>query len=251
MDSKKFLDANGLLYFWQKIKNLFVRQETGKGLSSNDYTSADKEKLTNIASNAQVNVIETVKVNGTAQEISNKAVNITVPTTTSVLENDSNFVVDPNYNHTDNNFTNALKEKLENSEENAIETIKVNGSEQIITNKAVNISVPTNTNQLTNGAGYQTASDVENAINSKLTSAVRYKGTVASYSNLPTENNIIGDMYNVQTDDSTHGIKAGDNVVWDGSAWDIQSGTIDTSNFIEEGDLVEISNSEIDTIVAS
>ena len=127
----------------------------------------------------------------------------------------------------------------------------MNGSEQIITNKAVNISVPTNTNQLTNGAGYQTASDVENAINSKLTSAVRYKGTVASYSNLPTENNIIGDMYNVQTDDSTHGIKAGDNVVWDGSAWDIQSGTIDTSNFIEEGDLVEISNSEIDTIVAS
>ena len=36
------LNENGLLYFWQKIKNLFVQKETGKGLSTNDYTTAEK-----------------------------------------------------------------------------------------------------------------------------------------------------------------------------------------------------------------
>lgn len=39
------LDNNGLLYLWQKIKNLFVQKESGKGLSTNDYTTAEKNKL--------------------------------------------------------------------------------------------------------------------------------------------------------------------------------------------------------------
>lgn len=37
-----------------------------------------------------------------------------VPTKTSELENDNNFVSDTNYIHTDNNFTNEEKAKLEN-----------------------------------------------------------------------------------------------------------------------------------------
>ena len=56
----------------------YVTSETGKGLSSNDFTTTEKNKLSNIAANAQVNVIETIKVNGTALTVSNKAVNITV-----------------------------------------------------------------------------------------------------------------------------------------------------------------------------
>ena len=39
-----------------------------------------------------------------------------------------------------------------------IDTIKVNGTTQTITDKTVDISVPTNNNQLTNGAGYITSS---------------------------------------------------------------------------------------------
>lgn len=52
----KYLDSNGLLYFWQKIKNLFVVKEEGKGLSTNDYTTTEKNKLAGIASGAEVNV---------------------------------------------------------------------------------------------------------------------------------------------------------------------------------------------------
>lgn len=52
----------------------------GKGLSTNDYTTAEKNKLGGIAAGAQVNVIESIKVNGRAQAIASKGVNITVPT---------------------------------------------------------------------------------------------------------------------------------------------------------------------------
>ena len=45
----KFLDENGLLYFWQKIVNKFVAKETGKGLSTNDYTNDEKTKLGGLA----------------------------------------------------------------------------------------------------------------------------------------------------------------------------------------------------------
>lgn len=62
--------------------NTKVDKEEGKVLSSNDYTTAEKSKLAGIAEGAQVNVIETVKVNGTALTPSDKAVNITVPAVT-------------------------------------------------------------------------------------------------------------------------------------------------------------------------
>ena len=44
--ANSYLDKNGLLYLWQKITTKFVAKETGKGLSTNDYTASDKEKLT-------------------------------------------------------------------------------------------------------------------------------------------------------------------------------------------------------------
>lgn len=97
----KYLDNDGLLYLWQKIKDVFatktalsekVDKVSGKGLSTNDYTTTEKNKLSGIASGAQANVIETVKVNGTALTPSSKAVNVTVPTKTSDITNDSGFI---------------------------------------------------------------------------------------------------------------------------------------------------------------
>lgn len=64
---------------------------SGKGLSTNDYTSKEKQKLSDIASGAQVNVIESVKVNGTKLTPSSKAVDVTVPTKVSQLTNDNGF----------------------------------------------------------------------------------------------------------------------------------------------------------------
>uniref|UniRef100_UPI00295ECBBD hypothetical protein n=1 Tax=Faecalibacillus intestinalis TaxID=1982626 RepID=UPI00295ECBBD len=67
--------ALGKIKAWGEGK--FVAQETGKGLSSNDYTTVEKTKLDGVATGAQVNKIESVKVNGTALTIdSSKAVNV-------------------------------------------------------------------------------------------------------------------------------------------------------------------------------
>lgn len=38
----KYLDDNGLLYFWGKLKAYFVAKEAGKGLSTNDFTDTLK-----------------------------------------------------------------------------------------------------------------------------------------------------------------------------------------------------------------
>lgn len=58
-----------------KITNK-VDKVAGKGLSENDYTTAEKEKLAGIATGAQVNVIETLKVDGVTVTPNGKAVNI-------------------------------------------------------------------------------------------------------------------------------------------------------------------------------
>lgn len=55
--------------------------------------------------------IKDIKVNGTSVK-SGEDVEITIPTKTSNLTNDSDFVSDRNYVHTDNNFTTPEKQKL-------------------------------------------------------------------------------------------------------------------------------------------
>lgn len=61
-----------------------VNTEQGKGLSTNDYTDSEKTKLAGINNGAQANVLEAVKVGGTALTITNKAVNIELVTTTDI-----------------------------------------------------------------------------------------------------------------------------------------------------------------------
>lgn len=55
-----------------------VDKVDGKGLSSNDFTTAEKTKLENIAANAEVNVIEKVQIAGVDLSITDKTVNIPV-----------------------------------------------------------------------------------------------------------------------------------------------------------------------------
>ena len=55
-----------------------VDKEPGKGLSANDFTNTLKDKLDGIESGAEVNKINSISVNGVAQTISNKAVNLDV-----------------------------------------------------------------------------------------------------------------------------------------------------------------------------
>lgn len=65
---------------------------SSKGLSTNDYTNAEKEKLRNIDDNAQVNVIEQITLNGEVIQAVNKSVDIPIPTNISAFVNDAGYL---------------------------------------------------------------------------------------------------------------------------------------------------------------
>ena len=95
IDLTKLIDLDLIAYFKSKLDTVLagkVDKETGKGLSTNDYTAEEKAKLANIAAGAQVNVLEGIQKNGQTITPVNKIVNIPVPVNTSDLNNDSGFV---------------------------------------------------------------------------------------------------------------------------------------------------------------
>lgn len=61
----KYLNSAGVTYLWGQIKGNFVAKETGKVLTSNDFTNELKTKLEGIEEGAQKNVITGIKL-GTA-----------------------------------------------------------------------------------------------------------------------------------------------------------------------------------------
>lgn len=66
---------------------------------------------------------------------------------------------------------------------------------------------------------------------SDITNIYKFKGTKTNYADLPTTNRVTGDVWNITNADATHNIKAGDNVAWNGTAWDNLSGTVDLSAY--------------------
>ena len=138
-----------------------VDKVVGKDLSTNDYTDAEKEKLTNIAAGAQVNVIEEIKVDNVAQTITDKGVNIDLSGKVDKVQGKQLSTED---------YTTAEKTKLAaveaGAQVNAIETIKVDGTSQTITNKAVDIDLSGKVDKIT-GKGLST-NDFTDALKSKL-----------------------------------------------------------------------------------
>lgn len=292
----KFLDDDGLLYLWQKIKNKFatitdlngkVDKVDGKGLSTNDYTTAEKNKLSGVASGAQVNVIETVKVNGAALTPTSKAVNITVPTKTSDITNDSGFITSADV--PEGSAATTTTPKMDGTAAVGSETAFARGDHihpsdtsrvpttRTVAGHALSADVtlvkgdvglgnvdntadadkPVSTAQQTalngkvdkvSGKGlstndYTTAEKSKlaafgdastYALKSDITNMYKYKGSVATISLLPSTGQTVGDVYNVESN--------GMNYAWNGTEWDAL-GEIFT--------ITSISNSDIDTIVAS
>lgn len=152
------LELNEDYYTKSEVDTLLlskVNTETGKGLSTNDFSDTYKNKINGIESGAEVNIIETVKVNGSALTPTNKAVNIDISGKANSSDvytksqSDSRYIQDGSYVHTDNNYTTAEKTKLagieSGAEVNVIDKVLVNGIEQTITNKAVDIKVENST----------------------------------------------------------------------------------------------------------
>lgn len=306
--AKNYLDKTGLALVWEKIKNALsgkVDKVDGKGLSSNDYTSTEKTKLANVASGAQVNVLEGIQKNGDTVQIVNKIANISVPTKTSDITNDSGFITTSDIpegaaastttpamdgtaavgtelafargdhvHPTDTSRAAASDVTALTTRVGDLETAVGTGgsvdskissaiagldssiastSNQAIASVTVvdgkitgstKITVPTNNNQLTNGAGYQTASDVSTAIATAVAGITSFEYEVVQ--SLPAEGEA-GVIYLVA---HSHGTgDSYDEYIWVSNAFEkIGNTDIDLSGYVLSTDLVAITSTEINTI---
>ena len=257
--------------------------DTKVGAVDERLTTAET-KLSGIAAGAQVNKIETIKVNGTAQTITDKSVDIEVPTKLSDLDNDGNFVTDASYVHTDNNYTTTDKTKLAGVETgaqvNLIEKIKVNGTEQSITAKAVDITVPTKTSELTNDSSFQTEAQVTDKVNAatsdKVTTTQMNNAISTATTDMATKTYVTGQIssaiagvtqfdYQVVTELPATGVKGTiyliansgknpniyDEYLYVNNNWELFGTTeLDLSGYVKTSDLSALTNAEIDEIFA-
>jgi len=216
----KYLDNDGLLYLWQKIKNLFasksdldtkVDKVTGKGLSTEDYTTAEKSKLAGI----QEEVASVGFTNIDASTGATILIGVTVEDGAVVFHGE---IGDDVSVPTGEAAMAVLNTKVDKQDGKGLSTEDYSTAE-----KSKLAALPTND---TLQATYATKSDI--------TAMYKYKGSVATVSALPVSGNTTGDVYNVEA--------TGMNYAWNGTAWDAL-GEIFT--------ITPISNSDIDTIVAS
>lgn len=218
------VDGVSVLNTATKIANIDLSNKvdkvTGKGLSTNDFTNELKTKLDAIETNAQKNKIEVIKdAGGQVIPINNGEVRLPASATvdaytkaeanTRFVEKENNKVL------SSNDFTNALKTKLENLNENA-EANLLNG---VKTHDGVEL--PINDKKITLP---------DFALKSDLSSVYKVKGSKASYLEIDAiTNKNIGDVYNA-TD-------TGSNYVWTGTEWDNLGGTIDLTNYYNKTQL--------------
>ena len=83
-------------------------------------------------------------------------------------------------------------------------------------------------------------------VKAELGSALTYKGSKNSYSELPSSGNTKGDVYNVVA--ANGNTPAGTNYAWDGEAWDPLGGTVDLSAYLTEDNFETIGTEEINSL---
>lgn len=119
-----------------------------------------------------------------------------------------------------------LKGIEEGAQVNDIESISVDGFNAVVDTVAKTATIT---------AGFALAKDVytkeevftKDEITEKLSAVYDYKGTVATYEDLPTSGVKKGDVYNVEAGHDLY--PAGTNWAWDGSKWDALGGLVDLS----------------------
>lgn len=119
-----------------------------------------------------------------------------------------------------NDFTNEYKTAISN----AVQTIKIKNSSDAVTK--------TDTEVVIDLSDFYTKSEIS--------AVFRYKGnkqTLAELNEIPVGEREVGDVWNIIEADNDTKLNAGDNVVWNGTEWDVLAGTLDLADYLkkEEG----------------
>ncbi len=223
-----FLDKDGLIHFWAKIKEKFVQKElktgsedTYKVLSDNNLTDALVQKINDAGSSS---------FNGDYSALTKKPsidgheVKGGDQTAASLgLETPS-----------------GAQAKADAAKSAAIADVKKLGYqtaqqvESAITAK--NLATTDSVDSKVNAAKAELQGKITEAVSSALT----YKGVKATKAELPVEGNKTGDMWHVTEDANEY--------AWDGSKWEPMGGAVDLSGYMKKTDMVALTNGEIDDV---
>ena len=135
-------------------------------------------------------------------------------------------------------YTKTETDGLLDAKANVATTLSGYGIQDAYTKDETNSLLDAKADKSTTLAGYGISDAyTKDEVDAKVSSVYHYKGTVSTYAELPASGQEVGDVWNIETADSSHGIKAGDNVAWTGSEWDVLAGEIDLSSYATKTDL--------------
>lgn len=159
-----YLDKDGLSYFWEKIKAIFATKQDTLVSGTNIKTINNNSLLGsgNIDIQSGGGDVTDVEVNGVSVVDQDGVAEVIVPTKTSDLTNDSDFVSDASYVHTDNNFTTTLKNKLDGieagAEVNDVNDVEVDGT-SVVSGGVASIDLTGKQDTLVSGTNIKTVNN--------------------------------------------------------------------------------------------
>lgn len=177
-----FLNNTGLERLWSKITaklDLKVDKVNGKGLSTNDYTTTEKNKLSGIATGATKTVVDTALSSSSTNPVQNKVVNTAISNLNTLVGDTavSTQITNAVANKVDkvsgkglstNDYTTAEKNKLSGIDTGANKTIVDNVLSTTSTNPVQNKVVNTAISNLNTLVGDKSvSSQISTAIASK------------------------------------------------------------------------------------
>ena len=201
---------------WERDRDIFVSTAKDLGAEVNvqaNWTQSNSAADDYIKKKPTIPTVNngtlTIHKNGTtvdtftANQSGNTTANITVPTATSDLINDSNYVSDANYVHTDNNYTNADASKLSGISPNAT---AVSVTQVLSTGtKIAEIDVDGTTTDLyapSGGGGGGSVDDVQVNGVSVVVSGIAQVTVPTATSDLTNDSNFVSDASYVHTDNN-------------------------------------------------
>lgn len=271
MSQKVHAGENALTMLVQLVKTALkdkVSAEAGKGLSSNDYTAAEKLKLSGVAEGANKTTVEDALT-------SDSRVNALSAAQGKVLDGKIKEMKDSLGGL---GYGDMMKASYDADNDGVVDKAadadKLGG--QVPGYYAAASSVPTKVSQVTNDAGYQTAANVEAAITGKGYQTAAQVDAKISAANarvfkpqgscafaalpVPAQANL-GFVYNVTDAFTTSAgflegsgkkYPAGTNVVavqsGEGYAWDVLGSFYDLSGYVLASEIQELTNQEVQAI---
>lgn len=253
----KYVNSTDLGYYHGRIKTIFA--------DKTDLQALDAKVDEIIAEGGEPNTIETVKLNGSAlTPDANKAVDVT-----AVQADGSGLRIPGSYGLLYSGETDGLGVVLLDSEGgdswNAvlastdyvdanggkIDTIAVNDVDQTITNKRVNLTVPTKVSDITNDSGFQNATEVQALIDASIADITGIDFQIVTELPATGEHGVIYLVHKGGSGDDIY-----DEYIWitptGGTDHFEKIGTtaIDLSDYWAKTELVAMTTAEIDALFA-